>query len=85
MSILLGPLSETISNVSWRDCALAGDQIAGAGSMPAPASAVIDFKNWRRFMWWTLPVRKMARGGNRKGHARLGCGMVRGGKLLRCI
>src|ERR1700674_4761083 len=54
MSILLGPLSETISNVSWRDSALAGDQIAGAGSMPAPASAVIDFKNWRRFIWWTL-------------------------------
>jgi hypothetical protein len=28
---VVGPLSETISNVSWRDCALAGDQIAGAG------------------------------------------------------
>ena len=28
--MLLGPLSETISSVSWRDCALAGDQIAGA-------------------------------------------------------
>jgi hypothetical protein len=26
---LLGPLSETISNVSWRDCAFAEDQIAG--------------------------------------------------------
>src|SRR5262249_24182307 len=51
MSILLGPLSETMSNVSWRDCALAGDQIAGAaGSTLPPANAVIDLRNSRRFM-----------------------------------
>ena len=26
MSMLFGPLSETISRVSWRDCALAGEK-----------------------------------------------------------
>src|ERR1700730_9226783 len=51
MSILLGPLSETMSNVSWRDCALAGDQIAGAAGSTLPAAnAVIDLRNSRRFM-----------------------------------
>jgi hypothetical protein len=50
MSMLLGPLSETISKVSWRDCALAGDQMAGAPTMPAPANAVIDLRNSRRFI-----------------------------------
>src|ERR1700749_530477 len=50
MSTLLGPLSETISRVSCRDCALAGDQTAGADTMLAPASAVIDLRNSRRFM-----------------------------------
>ena len=33
--MLLGPLSETMSSVSCRDCALAGDKIAGAETMPA--------------------------------------------------
>jgi len=49
--MLLGPLSETMSNVSWRDCALAGDQIAGAAGSTLPAAnAVIDLRNSRRFM-----------------------------------
>src|SRR5215470_15781011 len=51
MSMLLGPLSETISKVSARDCALAGDQTAGAAGSTLPAaSAVIDFRNSRRFI-----------------------------------
>jgi hypothetical protein len=49
MSRLLGPLSETISNVSWRDCARAG-KIAGMGSTPPAASAVIERRNSRRFI-----------------------------------
>jgi hypothetical protein len=40
----------TSNNVSWRDCALAGDQMAGAGSAEAAVNAVIDLRNWRRFM-----------------------------------
>src|SRR5713101_4119784 len=51
MSMLLGPLSETMSSVSWRDCALAGDQIAGTAGRTLPAaSAVIDCRNSRRFI-----------------------------------
>ena len=50
MSTLLGPLSETISSVSWRACARAGDQIAGNGTALPAARAVIIFRNSRRFM-----------------------------------
>src|ERR1700722_17691607 len=51
MSMLLGPLSETMSSVSWRDCALAGDQTAGAaGSTPPTAIAVTLLRNSRRFI-----------------------------------
>src|SRR3981081_1104831 len=49
MSRLLGPLSETISSVSWRDCARA-DTIAGMGSTLPAASPVIERRNWRRFI-----------------------------------
>src|SRR5437868_4171274 len=48
MSILLGPLSETISSVSCRDCALAEEKMAGA--VTAPATAAVDFRKSRRFM-----------------------------------
>src|SRR5262245_3128440 len=51
MSRLLGPLSDTMSRVSVRDCALAGDHTAGAaGRAPPAASAVTDFRNSRRFI-----------------------------------
>src|ERR1700722_12029334 len=51
MSRLFGPLSETISRVSWRDCALAGDHTAGAAGSAVPAAiAVIDLRNSRRFI-----------------------------------
>src|SRR5215831_7506912 len=49
MSRLLGPLSETISSVSARPCARAGDQSAGADTVPA-ATAVMDLRKSRRFM-----------------------------------
>jgi hypothetical protein len=40
-----------MSKVSWRDCAFAGDQTAGAAGSALPAaSAVIDFRNSRRFI-----------------------------------
>jgi hypothetical protein len=61
MSILLGPLSETISNVSWRDCAFAGDQIAGAETAPPAATAVTDFRKSRRFIFGS-PVQADAAG-----------------------
>src|SRR3954451_2802278 len=48
MSMLLGPLSETISSVSCRDCALADEKMAGA--VTAPATAAVDFRKSRRFM-----------------------------------
>ena len=48
--MLFGPLSETISSVSCRACALAGDQIAGAVTAPPAATAPADFKKSRRFM-----------------------------------
>jgi hypothetical protein len=49
MSMLFGPLSETTSKVSRRDCACAEDQTAGAET-PPPTSAVaaVDFRNVRR-------------------------------------
>src|ERR1700677_3106727 len=50
MSRLLGPLSETISRVSWRDWALAGDHTAGAETAPAAVSAVMDLRKSRRFI-----------------------------------
>src|SRR3984893_4683233 len=51
MSMLLGPLSDTMRSVSWRDCALAGDQTAGAaGSTPPAAIAVTRLRNSRRFI-----------------------------------
>src|SRR5262249_60709236 len=67
MSILFGPLSDTMSSVSWRDCALAGDQIAGAAGSALPAaSAVTDLRNSRRFIC-NLPIgmphRAKAKGG----------------------
>ena len=48
--MLFGPLSETISSVSCRACALAGDKIAGAVTAPLAATAPADFKKSRRFM-----------------------------------
>src|SRR5262249_52010261 len=48
MSKLFGPLSVTNRSVSWRDCALADDQTAGAVTMLA--SAAVDFRKSRRFM-----------------------------------
>jgi hypothetical protein len=50
MSMLLGPLSETISSVYWRASAFAGDQMAGAGSALPAARTVTDFRKSRRFM-----------------------------------
>src|SRR4051812_5745542 len=51
MSRLLGPLSEIMRSVSWRDCALAVDHTAGADGRTLPAaSAVADFRNSRRFI-----------------------------------
>src|SRR5512133_799618 len=49
MSRLLGPLSETMSSVSWRDCARAGDQTAGA-AIALAAAAPVDRRNARRSM-----------------------------------
>ena len=37
--MLLGPLSETISSVSFRSCAFAGDHTAGADTALAAATA----------------------------------------------
>src|SRR5580658_315687 len=56
MSRLFGPFSVISSRVSLRACALAGDQIAGADTALAAVSAVIDFKNSRRFIEasWSL-------------------------------
>src|SRR5258708_11530194 len=48
MSMLLGPLSETMSSVSCRDCALAEEKMAGV--VTAPATAAVDFRKSRRFM-----------------------------------
>src|SRR5215469_6376134 len=50
MSRLLGPLSETISKVSWRDCALAEENTSGAGTAVLAARADTDFRKSRRFM-----------------------------------
>src|SRR6185436_7473215 len=50
MSRLFGPPSETISSVSDRDCALAADQIAGAGTIAPAAAPVTDFRKSRRFI-----------------------------------
>ena len=66
--MLLGPLSETISSVSWRDCALAGEKIAGAETMPA--TAAVDFRKSRRFMGSPLELEPTVfEGCFRKGHA----------------
>jgi hypothetical protein len=46
---LLGPLSETISNVSARASALADENIAGATIVPAAAPVTVLRKS-RRFM-----------------------------------
>src|SRR5882757_5640478 len=48
MSMLLGPLSETMSSVSCRDCTLAEEKMAGV--VTAPATAAVDFRKSRRFM-----------------------------------
>ncbi len=53
--MLLGPLSDTISSVSCRDWALAGDHTAGADIKPDPANAALVFRKSRRFML-ALPV-----------------------------
>src|SRR5215471_6072359 len=58
MSTLFGPLSETISSVSCRDWALAGDQMAGADKAPPAASA--DFKKSRRLIQTSLTVERPA-------------------------
>ena len=48
--MLFGPLSETISSVSCRDCALAGEKIAGVGKAALAATADADLRKSRRFM-----------------------------------
>src|SRR5215471_16983218 len=68
MSTLFGPLSETISSVSCRDCALAGDQMAGADKTPPAASADADFKKSRRLIQTSLTVERPS-GGQRKRRA----------------
>ena len=52
MSRLFGPLSETISSVSLRACAFAGENTAGAATPVPVATAVAeaDFMNSRRFI-----------------------------------
>src|SRR5438270_5052006 len=50
MSALLGPLSEIIRSVSWRDWALAGDHTAGAEIALPAATAAADFRKSRRFI-----------------------------------
>src|SRR5262249_42782644 len=54
MSRLFGPLSETMSSVSCRPCARAGENTAGAETAPPAASAVMDFRKSRRFI--SVPV-----------------------------
>jgi hypothetical protein len=66
--MLLGPLSETISSVSLRACALAGEKIAGAVTA-APATAAVDFRKSRRFMDSPSWSNSGGRGCFRKGHA----------------
>ena len=63
--MLFGPLSETISSVSWRDCAFAEDQIAGAETAPPAATAVTDFRKSRRFIFGS-PEQADAAGGTAK-------------------
>src|SRR6516165_4084066 len=60
MSTLFGPLSETISSVSCRDWALAGDQMAGADKALPAASADADFKKSRRLIQTSLTVERPA-------------------------
>src|SRR5579864_2861050 len=85
MSRLFGPLSETMSSVSWRDCALAGDHTAGAETALAAVNAVIDLRNSRRFMelsqgvlpWFRKPraTRRHAdAAGSGRGHGHKPCG-----------
>jgi hypothetical protein len=50
MSMLLGPLSETISIVSLRDCALAEEMTDGPETAAVAANAVADLRKSRRFM-----------------------------------
>jgi hypothetical protein len=69
MSRLLGPLSETMSSVSWRDCALADDQIAGAEIVLAAVSAVTDLRNSRRLMKLSPGWKSRAAISFRKGRA----------------
>src|SRR5271170_1960930 len=58
MSILLGPLSDTMSRVSWRICALAGDHTAGAAGNALPAAtAVTDLRKSRRFIAVSRPLK----------------------------
>src|SRR5262245_49907159 len=71
MSKLLGPLSVTKSNVSWRDCALAGENTAGADTMLAPASAAVDLRKSRRFMEASRCPFGAFGGYALKGHARI--------------
>src|ERR1700730_5961157 len=80
MSILLGPLSETISCVSWRACARAGDHTAGAAGNALPvATAAMDFKKSRRFITTSrLPHSREFR----KGHATIGACHGANGKVL---
>src|ERR1043165_5415952 len=59
MSRLFGPLSETISKVSCRLCAFAGENTAGA-AMPA-AAAETDLRKSRRFMC-RAPARMVSEG-----------------------
>src|SRR5205823_4016512 len=51
MSILFGPLSDTMSSVSWRDCALAGDQIAGAAGSALPAASAVAVLGAAQSAW----------------------------------
>src|SRR5580704_7793694 len=70
MSRLLGPPSQTISSVSLRASALAGEKIAGAGTM-APAASPTDLRKSRRFMRGLQRFERTGFGsGNRKVRAK---------------
>src|SRR6266436_2269319 len=72
MSRLLGPPSETISNVSERASALAADQIAGAGTMAPAANPETDFRKSRRFMGCSKRYVWAGFGGRISGFRQLG-------------
>src|SRR6516162_11095958 len=82
MSKLLGPLSVTKSNVSWRDCAFAGENTAGADTMVAPASAAADLRKSRRFMEASGCFFAAFGSYALKGHARIGTAPDNSGQAI---